>query len=150
MSDYYESDYDDNIEYEGLSDEDDNAGAYGGYDDLYDDVVELAGYDAWDIEHHPEFNFDEESPLFKFDTFTEYFGLADEDGNVMMTYQALGNLSEMTAKLLKAWEKRSIVGHSESPDLSEVSDYPYPEIDAICSILLEPPDYLQVKAWLNI
>ena len=131
MWDY--SDYDDDSEYDGLSDEDNYAGAYGGYDDLYDDVMEAAGYDAWDIEN-PEFNFDEESPMFEFDPFAEYYDLTDENDQVIMTYQALGNLSEMTVRLLKAWEKRSKVGHSESPDLSEVSDYPYPEIDAICSI----------------
>ena len=129
MWDY--SDYDDDSEYDGLSDEDNYAGAYGGYDDLYDDVMEAAGYDAWDIEN-PEFNFDEESSMCEFDPFNEYFDLKDESDNVMMTYQALSELSEMTARLLKAWEKRSKVGHSESPDLSEVSDYPYPEIDAIC------------------
>ena len=112
MLDYSESDYEDDIEYDASYDD-------GGYDDLYDDVVEWAGYDAWRDIEYPEFNFDEESPLFKFDTFTEYFRLADEDGNVMMTYQGLGTLSEMTVKLLKAWEKRSIAG----PDLSEVTDY---------------------------
>ena len=63
--------------------------------------------------------------------FTKYFDLKDESGNVMMTYQALGDLSEMTARLLQAWEKRSTTAvHSESPDVSEVSDkrpsfYPY-------------------------
>ena len=118
MSDY--SDYYHDSEYDDLSDEDNYAGAYGGYDDMYDDVMEEAGYDAWDIENeNPEFNFDEEGPMFKFDPFTE--------GDNVVTYQALGELSDMTTRLLQAWEKRSTSGDSESerPDLSEVSDYPY-------------------------
>ena len=122
MSDYH--DYDDDSEYDDFSVEDIYAGAYGGYDDLYDDVVEEAGYDAWDIVN-PEFNFDEERPLFEFDPFSEYYDLSkDESGSVVMTYQALGELSEMTARLLQAWEKRSTSAvHSESPDVSEVSDH---------------------------
>ena len=115
MSDY--SDYYDDSEWYG--DISDNyAGAYGGYDDLYDDVMGEAGYDAWDIEN-PEFNYDEEGPVFKFDPFTE--------GDNVVTYQALGELSDMTTRLLQAWEKISTSGDSESerPDLSEVSDYPY-------------------------
>jgi len=110
MSDY--SDYDDASEYEYSSYEDNYAGAFGGYDDLYDDVMEEAGYDAWDIEN-PEFNFDEERPMFDFDPFSEYFDLKDESDNVMMTYQALGELADMTAKLLYAWEKRAAVDHIE-------------------------------------
>ena len=118
MLDY--SDYDDDSEYEVLSDEDDYAGAYGGgYNDLYDDVLEEADFDAWNIVNR-EFNFDEESPLFEFDPFAEYFGLKDESDNVMMTYQALLELSEMTVRLLQAWEKRSTTAHSERPDLSKV------------------------------
>ena len=104
------SDYDEDYEYEDLSDEDSS------YDeDLYDD------YGASDIEN-PEFNIDEESPMFEFDPFAEYFGLKDESDNVMMTYQALLELSEMTSRLLQAWEKRSTTAHSErpEPDLSEV------------------------------
>jgi len=88
------------------------AGAFSGYDDLYDDVMEEAGYDAWDIEN-PEFNFDAERPMFDFDPFSEYFDLKDESDNVMMTYQALGELADMTAKLLYAWEKRAAVDHIE-------------------------------------
>jgi len=110
MSDY--SDYDDASEYEDSFYEDNYAGAFGGYDDLYDDVMEEAGYDAWDIEN-PEFNFDEERPMFDFDPFSEYFDLKDESDNVMMTYQALGELADMTAKLLYAWEKRAAVDHIE-------------------------------------
>ena len=123
MSDYYD-DYDDDSEYDALSDEENYAGAYGGYDDLYDDVMEEAGYDAWDIVN-PEFNFDEERPLFEFNPYIEYYELnQDESGNTMMTYQALAELSEMTARLLQAWEKRSTTAvHSETPDVSEVSDH---------------------------
>ena len=103
------SDYDEDDEYEDFSDEDSD------YDDQYD------GYDAWNIEN-PEFNLDEESPMFEFDPFAQYFDLKDESDNVMMTYQALGELSEMTSRLLQAWEKRSKTAHSErpEPDLSEV------------------------------
>ena len=36
------------IDSDDLSEEDNIAGAYGGYDELYD-VMEVAGYDAWDI-----------------------------------------------------------------------------------------------------
>jgi len=110
MSDY--SDYDDASEYDDSLYEDNYAGTFGGYDDLYDDVMEEAGYDAWDIEN-PEFNFDEERPMFDFDPFSEYFDLKDESDNVMMTYQALGELADMTAKLLSAWEKRAAVDHIE-------------------------------------
>ena len=103
------SDYGEVYEYEDLSDEDTS------YDDLYDD------YETWEIENH-EFNLDEESPMFEFDPFAQYFDLKDESDNVMMTYQALGELSEMTSRLLQAWEKRSKTAHSErpEPDLSEV------------------------------
>jgi len=130
MSDY--SDYDDASEY------DDSlysyAGAFGGYDDLYDDVMEEAGYDAWDIEN-PEFNFedDDERLMYDFDPFYEYFDLEDESDNVMMTYQALGELAEMTAKLLAAWENRAAVDHDErqeghTPMGVQVDDDPPPPL----------------------
>jgi len=64
-----------------------------------------------------EFNFDEDRPMFKYDPFTEYSDLKVESDKVMMTYQALGNLAEMTARLLKAWEKRAEAGHSKKQDL---------------------------------
>merc|ERR1719420_1423954 len=60
--------------------------------------------------------------MYEFDPFAEYFGLKDESDNVMMTYQALIELSEMTSRLFQACEKRSSTAHSEraEPDLSEV------------------------------
>jgi len=112
MSDYSDYDYGSEYEYDDSFYEDNYAGAFGGYDDLYDDVMEEAGYDAWDVEN-PEFNFDDERPMFDFDPFSEYFDLKDESNNVMMTYQALGELAEMTAKLLAAWVKRAEVDHVE-------------------------------------
>jgi len=112
MSDYSDYDYGSEYEYDDSFYEDNYAGAFGGYDDLYDDVMEEAGYDAWDVEN-PEFNFDDERPMFDFDPFSEYFDLKDESDNVMMTYQALGELAEMTAKLFSAWEKRAAVDHVE-------------------------------------
>jgi len=100
-SNYSVSDYDE------ASDEDNYAGAYGGYDDLYDDVIEAAGYDAWDI-YDDEFDFDEERQMFEFDPFAEYFALAEENSNtIVMTYQTLGKLAEMTFSLLEAWNRRS-------------------------------------------
>ena len=109
MSGY--SDYDDASEYNDSNYEDDYAGAFGGDDDLHDDVMEEAGYDAWVIEN-PEHNFDEERPMFEFDPMSEYYDLDD----VLMTYQALGRLADMTAKLLLAWEKRAAVEHVERQD----------------------------------
>eukprot|EP00092_Neocalanus_flemingeri_P020799 GFUD01022536.1.p1 GENE.GFUD01022536.1~~GFUD01022536.1.p1 ORF type:complete len:359 (+),score=101.80 GFUD01022536.1:118-1194(+) len=81
----------------------------GGYDDLYDDVMEEAGDDAWGI-LNDEFGFDEESYLFEFDPFMEYFELPDVDcaGVVTMTYQSLMELTEKTYQLLRAWKKRSL------------------------------------------
>jgi len=112
MSDY--SYYDEASELDDSIYEDNYAGAFGGYDDLYDDVMEEAGYDAWDIEN-PEFNFedDDERLMFDFDPFYEYFDLEDESDNVMMTYQALSELAEMTAKLLAAWENRAAVDRDD-------------------------------------
>jgi len=109
MSGY--SDYDDASEYDDSNYEDDYAGAIGGYDD----DMEEAGYDAWDIEN-PEHDFDDERPMFEFGPFSEYFDLVNEDGDVLMTYQALGKLAEMTAKLLVVWEKRAAVMHIEKQD----------------------------------
>jgi len=109
MSGY--SDYDDASEYDDSNYEDDYAGAIGGYDD----DMEEAGYDAWDIEN-PEHDFDDERPMFEFAPFSEYFDLVNEDGDVLMTYQALGKLAEMTAKLLVVWEKRAAVMHIEKQD----------------------------------
>jgi len=104
MSDYF--DYDDESYYDDSFDEDNYAGALGGYDDMYDNVE----YDAWDIVY-PEFNFDDERPMFDFDPFSEYFDLKDESEKVMMTYQALGELAGMTVKLLVAWDKRAAADH---------------------------------------
>ena len=64
-----------------------------------------------------EFNFDQDRPMFEYDPFTEYSDLKVESDKVMMTFQALGNLAEMTARLLKAWEKRAKAGHSKRQDL---------------------------------
>jgi len=109
MSGY--SDYGDESEYDDLHYED-------GYDDLYDDVGGEAGYDALDIEI-PEHDFDDERPLFEFDSFSAYYDFEnDEDGEALMTYQAIGELAEMTAKLLEAWEKRAAVEHIERQDPS--------------------------------
>jgi len=120
MSDY--SNYDDGSDYDDSVDEDNYAGALGGYDDMYDDddVMLEAGYDAWDFVR-PEFNFDDERPLFDFDPFFEYFELKDESDNVMMTYQALGELAEMTVNLLVAWEKRAAADHLVRQDYTLLS-----------------------------
>jgi len=86
MSGY--SDYDDASEHDDAVDEENYAGAFGAIE-------------------YPEFNFDDERPLFEFCPFCEYFDLEDENDNVIMTYQALGELAERTAKLLIAWQKRA-------------------------------------------
>ena len=112
MSDYSNYSVSD---YDLASDEDNYAGAYGGYDDLYDDVIEEAGYDAWDIED-PEFDFDEERQLFEFDPFSEYFELKDNSDIVMMTYQALVQMAETTSDLLVAWKKRSTAANPEDEE----------------------------------
>ena len=91
MSDYSNYSASDN---DNFSDQEDNyAGAFGGYDDIYDDVMEEAGCDAWDI-GNDEFDFDEERYLFEFDPFFEYCDI------VTMTYQSLVKLAEKTFQLL--------------------------------------------------
>jgi len=82
---------------------------------LYDHVE--ADYVTWGIEN-PEFNFDDERPMCEFNPHSEYVYLEDEDGNIMMTYQALGKLADMTVKLFVAWEKRAAVDHFERQDPS--------------------------------
>eukprot|EP00092_Neocalanus_flemingeri_P021206 GFUD01022980.1.p1 GENE.GFUD01022980.1~~GFUD01022980.1.p1 ORF type:complete len:343 (+),score=115.28 GFUD01022980.1:102-1130(+) len=81
---------------EDYSDEYMYAGAYGGYDDLYDDVMEEAGYDAWDIGN-------------------------EESDVVTMTYQSLMKLTEMTYQLLRAWKKRA----SNEQDGKTTQDDPF-------------------------
>eukprot|EP00092_Neocalanus_flemingeri_P038054 GFUD01041423.1.p1 GENE.GFUD01041423.1~~GFUD01041423.1.p1 ORF type:complete len:339 (+),score=116.55 GFUD01041423.1:81-1097(+) len=81
---------------EDYSDEYMYAGAYGGYDDLYDDVMEEAGYDAWDIGN-------------------------EESDVVTMTYQSLMKLTEMTYQLLRAWKKRA----SNEQDVETTQDDPF-------------------------
>jgi len=108
MSGHSDYDSDSNYEY-------DFAGAFGGDYGLYDDVMEEAGYDAWVIEN-PEHDFDEERPMFEFNPVSEYYDLENKDGDVLMTYQGLGRLADMTAKLLVAWEKRAAVEHVERQD----------------------------------
>ena len=68
--------------------------------------MEEAGYDAWEIED-PEFDFDEETYLFEFDPFSEYFDLTDPSDIVTMTYQSLVQMADMTNQLIAAWKKRS-------------------------------------------
>ena len=119
MSDYSNYSVSDENEF---SDEDNYAGAYGGYDDLYDDVMEEAGYDAWDIEDE-EFGFDEERYLFEFDPFVEYFDLKDNLEELTMTYQSLLELAEMTCQLLSAWKKRKLIGGEH--DVESNDDEPF-------------------------
>ena len=99
------SDYDDYSDYDDFSDQDNHAGAYGGYDDLYDDVIEEAGYDAWNI-GDLEFGFDEERYLFELDPFSEYFDLLNSSQH-SCTYQSLVQMAELTSQLIAAWKKRS-------------------------------------------
>jgi len=139
MSDYF--DYYDTSDYDERSDEDNYAGAYGGYDDLYDDVMEEAGYDAWDIEN-PEFGYDDEWPMFVFDPFSEYFDLKDDSDKIMMTYQALSLLSENTSKLLEAWAKRSEL----VSDFSERQDSSVPSPSSDHAIL----DIVEWECSLNL
>eukprot|EP00092_Neocalanus_flemingeri_P091925 GFUD01116624.1.p1 GENE.GFUD01116624.1~~GFUD01116624.1.p1 ORF type:complete len:367 (+),score=118.87 GFUD01116624.1:90-1190(+) len=116
MSDDY-SNYSVNGDY---SDDDNYAGAYGGYDDLYDDVMEGAGYDVWGI-LVDEFGFDEETYLFQFDPFIEHFDLKDESDVVTMTYQSLMEVTKMTHQLLRVWKKRSSV----EQDVKVTPDEPF-------------------------
>jgi len=125
MPDY--PDYDDASEYDDSIYEDNYAGDFGVYDALYDE--EEADYVARDIVEYPEFNFDDERPMTEFIPFSEFFHLTDEDGNVMMTYQALGEMAQMTGKLLVFWEKRAAAYHLEEQDPAPVGvevgdDYP--------------------------
>jgi len=74
------------------------------YDDS-DDEVEDAVYDVWNID--PEFEYDDEWPIFDFDPFSEYPWPYHDSDKIMITYQALSKLSENTSKLLEAWIRRS-------------------------------------------
>eukprot|EP00092_Neocalanus_flemingeri_P029677 GFUD01032224.1.p1 GENE.GFUD01032224.1~~GFUD01032224.1.p1 ORF type:complete len:377 (+),score=121.18 GFUD01032224.1:69-1199(+) len=132
------------------SDEDNYAGAYGGYDDLYDDVMEEAGNDAWGI-LDPEFGFDEESYLFEFGPFTEYFDLmdgsgvvtVDESGVVTMTYQSLMELTEMTYQLLRAWKKRSL----NEQDVETTQDDPFHSFGLNLYQLVDPKERDELKTY---
>ena len=55
--------------------------------------------------------------MFEFDPRAEYLDLqvGKEDDDVM-TYQVLGNLADMTLKLLASWEKRAAAYHLKKPD----------------------------------
>ena len=109
MSGY--SDYDDASEHDDSNYEDNYVGPF----DLYYDAMEEAGYGAWDIKS-PEHDFDDERPMFEFDPFSGYFDHKNEYGEVLMTYQALGELAEMTAKLLEVWGERAALEHIERQD----------------------------------
>eukprot|EP00092_Neocalanus_flemingeri_P026586 GFUD01028813.1.p1 GENE.GFUD01028813.1~~GFUD01028813.1.p1 ORF type:complete len:332 (-),score=76.54 GFUD01028813.1:87-1082(-) len=107
--------------YDDDSDQDDYAGAYGGYDDIYDDVMEEAGYDAWD--RMEEFDYDEETYLFEFDPFDEYFYLLKDDtGIVVMTYQSLLELAKKTCQLLSAWKLRTSSSPCNETDIGSIDD----------------------------
>jgi len=80
------------------------SGPYGVYNDDSDDEVD---FDPLDFDENPEFNFDEERFAFDFDPMDSELFDESEDGNILMTYQALSKLAEMTAKILRAWEKRA-------------------------------------------
>eukprot|EP00092_Neocalanus_flemingeri_P088733 GFUD01112158.1.p1 GENE.GFUD01112158.1~~GFUD01112158.1.p1 ORF type:complete len:366 (+),score=112.71 GFUD01112158.1:56-1153(+) len=109
--------------YDDDSDQDNYAGAHGGYDDLYDDVMEEAGYDAWD--RMEEFDYDEETYLFEFDPFVEYFDLLKDDSDVViMTYESLLELAEKTCQLLSAWKLRASSSPCNEPDIGSKDDKP--------------------------
>eukprot|EP00092_Neocalanus_flemingeri_P038051 GFUD01041420.1.p1 GENE.GFUD01041420.1~~GFUD01041420.1.p1 ORF type:complete len:335 (+),score=108.10 GFUD01041420.1:97-1101(+) len=131
MSDDY-SNYSNNGDY---SDEDNYAGAYGGYDDLYDDVMEGAGYDVWGI-LVDEFGFDEETYLFQFDPFKEYFDLK-------VTYQSLMELIEMTYQLLRAWKKRA----SNEQDVETTQDDPFHSFGLNLYQLVDPKERDELKTY---
>jgi len=61
-------------------------------------------------------DYEYERPIFDFEPFEVYYELEDKNNNVMMTYQALSKLAEMTAKLLVAWEKRAAADLLERHD----------------------------------
>eukprot|EP00092_Neocalanus_flemingeri_P038055 GFUD01041424.1.p1 GENE.GFUD01041424.1~~GFUD01041424.1.p1 ORF type:complete len:365 (+),score=119.59 GFUD01041424.1:109-1203(+) len=96
------------------SEEDNYAGAHGYFDD-YDEY-----YYALDFGDR-EFGFDQETYLFQFDPFVEYFDLKDESDVVTMTYQSLMEVTEMTYQLLKVWKKRSSV----EQDVKITQDEPF-------------------------
>eukprot|EP00092_Neocalanus_flemingeri_P091921 GFUD01116620.1.p1 GENE.GFUD01116620.1~~GFUD01116620.1.p1 ORF type:complete len:365 (+),score=116.09 GFUD01116620.1:90-1184(+) len=131
MSDDY-SNYSVNGDY---SDDDNYAGAYGGYDDLYDDVMEGAGYDVWGI-LVDEFGFDEETYLFQFDPFKEYFDLK-------VTYQSLMELIEMTYQLLRAWKKRA----SNEQDVETTQDDPFHSFGLNLYQLVDPNERNELKTY---
>jgi len=118
MSHYF--DYDEALLDDHRSDEDNYAGSFDDYDYLYDDLME-EGYDAWEIEI-PEFDPDEEWPMFVFNPFSNYCGFRDDSGKIIMTYQALSLFCENTSKLLEAWAKRSEL----VPNLPESQDSSVP------------------------
>eukprot|EP00092_Neocalanus_flemingeri_P091924 GFUD01116623.1.p1 GENE.GFUD01116623.1~~GFUD01116623.1.p1 ORF type:complete len:369 (+),score=124.72 GFUD01116623.1:88-1194(+) len=124
------------------SDEDNYAGAYGGYDDLYDDVMEEAGYDAWGIEGE-EFGVDEETYLFEFDPFVAYdFDKVESDVGTM-TYQSLMKLTEMTHQLLRVWKKRS----SDEQDVKTTHDDPFNSLGLNLYQLVDPKERAELKTY---
>eukprot|EP00092_Neocalanus_flemingeri_P039324 GFUD01042814.1.p1 GENE.GFUD01042814.1~~GFUD01042814.1.p1 ORF type:complete len:347 (+),score=114.83 GFUD01042814.1:175-1215(+) len=141
MSDY--SNYGASDDY---SDEDNYAGAYGGYDDLYDEVMEEAGYDAWDIGYE-EFGFDEETFLFEFDPFVEYFDMKDDSDVVTMTYQSLVKLTEMTCQLLRAWMKRSSASLGDEQDNKTTQDEPFNWDFGLNLYQLDPKERDELKSY---
>eukprot|EP00092_Neocalanus_flemingeri_P092579 GFUD01117541.1.p1 GENE.GFUD01117541.1~~GFUD01117541.1.p1 ORF type:complete len:353 (+),score=106.33 GFUD01117541.1:112-1170(+) len=113
----------------------------GGYDDLYDDVMEEAGYDAWGILND---EFDEESYLFEFDPYMEYFELMDVDSEVVtMTYQSLMELTEMTYQLLRAWKKRSL----NEQNVETTQDDPFHSFGLNLYQLVDPEERDELKTY---
>eukprot|EP00092_Neocalanus_flemingeri_P020795 GFUD01022532.1.p1 GENE.GFUD01022532.1~~GFUD01022532.1.p1 ORF type:complete len:377 (+),score=118.08 GFUD01022532.1:118-1248(+) len=114
----------------------------GGYDDLYDDVMEEAGYDAWGIEGE-EFGVDEETYLFEFDPFVAYdFDKVESDVGTM-TYQSLMKLTEMTHQLLRVWKKRS----SDEQDVKTTHDDPFNSLGLNLYQLVDPKERAELKTY---
>jgi len=120
MADYYYDDDDYEDDFDDFDDYYINEYYINEYDDLYDDVVEDAGYDVWDFACLEEYNFDEERYLYEFIPEDVY---EDPSLNRFQTvsYQDLVDLSDMTKKLVNAWKKRKDDSSSKIIDVDRKS-----------------------------
>jgi len=70
--------------------------------------VEEGYFDPWEMEELEEFGYDNETYLYEFNPFVEYFELKNSQDVVVMTYQSLLELAEMISQLLHAWMERRL------------------------------------------
>eukprot|EP00092_Neocalanus_flemingeri_P029678 GFUD01032225.1.p1 GENE.GFUD01032225.1~~GFUD01032225.1.p1 ORF type:complete len:346 (+),score=101.71 GFUD01032225.1:116-1153(+) len=103
-----------------VSDEDNYAGAYGGYDGV-----------------------DEETCLFYFDPFVAHHLDKVESDVGTMTYQSLMKLTEMTHQLLRVWKKRS----SDEQDVKTTQDEPFNSFGLNLYQLVDPKERAELETY---